>query len=129
MQVPVRVLCVDDSEDLLHVMTVAIGAQPDLELAGVLRSADGLIEALAGMRPDVVLLDLTMPGRDPLGAMREASEQHPRARTIVLSGYDDPWRIKLAADYGAWGYIAKDAPFDRLFDAIRAVARGEVVFP
>lgn len=123
-----RVLCVDDSEDLRDLLIVAIGAEPDMESVGALDCADDLVGQIAALRPHVVLMDLTMPGRDPLDAMKEAADKHPDSRTVVLSGYDDPERVALAADHGAWGFLPKDAPLDRMFDAIRTVARGEVVF-
>lgn len=121
-----RILVVDDSDDLASMLSVLLGGEPDMECAGRLSSADALAGVLAERRPDVVLMDLTMPGRDPLDAMADASARFPESRFIVLSGYDDPRRVDEAVDRGAWGFVSKHGDMEKLLGAIRAVASGQV---
>jgi DNA-binding NarL/FixJ family response regulator len=121
-----RVLVVDDSDDLAAMLAVVLDAEPDLECSGRLPSADDLAGALAEQKPDVVLMDLTMPGRDPMEAMADASARFPESRFVVLSGYDDPRRVDDAVSRGAWGFVSKHGDIDKLLGAIRAVAGGRV---
>lgn len=94
---------------------------------GVLDSADALIERVLEARPDVVLLDLTMPGKDPLMAIRELAVAAPWCRVLAFSGYDDDERMMNIAAAGAWGLVSKDADPTRVTKAIRRVAAGEFV--
>src|SRR5438552_2900001 len=122
----IRVLCVDDSQDLCTMFAAFIDSEPDLENVGILNSADGLPEAIKHHRPDVVLLDLTMPGRDPLEALEEASKAHPESRIVIVSGYDDAERINTAIDRGAWGFVSKHGNAKQVIQCIRKVAGGEM---
>lgn len=121
-----RVLIIDDNDDLSTMLTVLIGHEHDLECVGRLASADLLLESIAEHEPDILLMDLTMPGRDPLEAMSAAAARYPQCRAIVLSGYDDPDRVEAAVNSGAWGFVSKDGQLDMILKAIRAVRTGEV---
>ncbi len=123
---PIRVLCVDDSPDVAEVLEATVQAESDMESVGMLGSADSLDAEIASRHPDVALLDLTMPGRDPMDALQEASVSHPEVRTVAVSGYDDQSRVDAAFQRGAWGFVAKDAGVPTLLDAISTVARGGV---
>jgi DNA-binding NarL/FixJ family response regulator len=105
---------------------VLIEGESDMIPVGKLASADLLLESLADKRPDVVVMDLTMPGRDPLEAMTEASVRFPNSRFIVLSGYDNEAPVNDAIDCGAWGFVSKHDDVQKILEAVRAVARGEV---
>lgn len=122
----IEVLIVDDSDDLAQVLEFLIDGEADMRCAGRLCNADGLIESVGDVRPRVVLLDLTMPGRSPLEAMSEASGRFPETRFVVLSGYDDPARVDEAVQRGAWGFVSKHGDVATIVRAIRAVAGGEV---
>jgi DNA-binding NarL/FixJ family response regulator len=125
----IRVLCVDDNTDVCEVLCGVIDAEPDMECAGQLHSADLLSDEVASSKPDVVLLDLTMPGREPLDALRDSAERSPQTRIMVLSGHSDPEWVNKATDRGAWGYLSKDAGMTELLSAIRRVHAGECVLP
>lgn len=126
---PIRVLCVDDNAKLAAAWDMLVRMQPDMELAGVLESADTLVARALELRPDVVLLDLTMDGRDPLDAAAELRRTLPSARVLIYSGYSEQALIDRAMDAGAWGFVCKDDEPDRILAAIRAVARGETALP
>ena len=126
---PTRVLCVDDNADVAELMRLAIDHETDMECVGCLGSADRLLDVAAETRADVVVLDATMPGRDPLDALREAHARLPAVRVLVYSGYDDQESVDRAIEAGVWGYLSKDAGPDRLVAAIRTIRGGEFVGP
>jgi DNA-binding NarL/FixJ family response regulator len=127
----IRVLWVDDSPDLLSAYTRLVRRTPGLEMIGTLDSADDLVSESARLSPDVVVIDLTMPGKEPLSAVTELSGKLPNVRSIVFSGYDDHATVQSAVDAGAWGLVPKlkgGLPGDVL-GAIRRVIQGEMCFP
>jgi len=95
---------------------------------GKLASADSLASTLSALKPDIVLIDLTMPGRDPLDAIKQATSQFPTTRFIVLSGYDDQAVVERAVDQGAWGFVSKHDDILLVLSAIRTVAAGGTYF-
>jgi len=128
---PTRVLCVDDNADMTAVLRIMIDAQPTMECAGCLDSADDLVAKVRRVSPPphVVLLDATMPGQDPLLAMTELSREIPGIKTIIYSGHDDPEFIDRAMSAGAWGCISKRDDPDTVLRAVREVAAGRVYWP
>lgn len=94
---------------------------------GTLPRADDLGVTLSNTPSDVVLLDLSMPGKDPIAALREISASYPQTRVIIFTGHSERERVDLAFDAGAWGYVSKSQPTERLIQAIRGVTEGEVV--
>jgi len=123
----ISVLCVDDNPTLAGLYKLAIDMEPGMASAGTLHRADGLVEEVQRRGPDIVLLDLSMPGRDPIQALEELSERCPSTRTIVFSAYDDSASVDRAVEAGAWGYVSKDRDPEEVLDVIRQVARGEFV--
>src|SRR5690606_34784941 len=89
---PVSLLIVDDSRGLVEVFTLTARLEPGIRVVGSLFSADRLVERIGELSPDVALVDLTMPGKDPLEAVREAAAAHPATRCLICSGYHDPER-------------------------------------
>ena len=120
------VLVVDDSGDLATILAMLLNSEADITCIGTISSADTLVDTVLEMKPDVVLLDLTMPGRNPLDAMSETAERAPHSRFIVHSGYDDLPRIERAIDRGAWGFVSKHDGPQRVVEAVRTVAAGQV---
>jgi DNA-binding NarL/FixJ family response regulator len=122
---PTRVLCVDDNRDIVMLLEMAINSAPDMCSAGALYRADRLLEHVESSRPDVVLLDLSMPGEDPIAIARELANRWPETRTIVFSAYDDQEVLQQVVDAGASGYVRKGENVTAILDAIRRVMRGE----
>jgi DNA-binding NarL/FixJ family response regulator len=127
MTVPIRLLVVDDSRDLLDVLRLTVRREPDIEVVGALESADRVLEVLGECGADVVLIDLTMPGKPPLEAVREVGERFPAVRTVVYSGYDDAETVRQAAEAGARGFASKHHDLQTVLDIVRRVAGGETV--
>jgi two-component system response regulator DesR len=122
MERKIRVLCVDDDAATRTLNALIVGAEPDMECVASLPSAAELAQALAVERPDVVLLDLRMPGPDPMEALRDAARSHPQARVVVFSGLDDPDSVAEAFASGAAAYLSKDAPPEEMLATIRRLA-------
>jgi len=114
-----RVLCVDDSPDIGKMLARLIREQPDLEDAGVLDRAEGLVDEVIGRRADVVVLDLTMPGFDPVVVIRALAVRLPSCRVIAFSGYDDPDTKDEVRCAGAWGLVSKHGESADIIRAIR----------
>ncbi|MFN0090310.1 MAG: response regulator [Acidimicrobiales bacterium] len=121
---PIRVVVVDDHHVVRAGLEQLLGTAPGIELVGM--AADGLeaMQLVAALSPDVVLMDLSMPNLDGVGATRQLMDAHPELRVVVLTSFSDQRRILDALDAGASGYLLKHASAEELFDAIRAAALG-----
>lgn len=121
-----RILIVDDHAILRAGLRLLLDAQPDLAVVGEAGDALHGVDLARALQPDVVLLDITMPGQgglDTLPAMRRAV---PHARILMLTMHDDEGYLRRALQAGAAGYVLKKAADSELITAVRAVARGEV---
>ena len=125
----IRVLVADDNRDLADMLAYVIGIEPAMECVGCVQSADHLAEEIRALRPDVLVLDAKMPGRDPLAVVTELGPEFPGVRAIFYSGYDDPDFVERIIDAGAWGFVSKRHQAAAVIEAIRSVAAGKVVFP
>jgi DNA-binding NarL/FixJ family response regulator len=123
----ISVMLVDDHP------VVRVGLRGMLEAADALRvvgeagSGDEALVLVAALHPDVVLMDLRMPGTDGVAATARIVERHPLVKVLVLTTYDTDADILRAVEAGATGYLLKDTPVAVLVAAIRAAARGETV--
>jgi DNA-binding NarL/FixJ family response regulator len=124
----IGILCTDDNVALAESLRCLIEQEPDLRWLGHLVSTDGLIDEVRRHEPDVLLLDLALPGEDPFELMKKMDRLGLAARVLVLSGFISAEYVERAMDSGAWGYVAKDEGPDALIAAIRRVAAGEVAF-
>src|SRR6185436_7935591 len=107
-------------------LRLLIGAQPDLEVVGEAADGAAAIEAARRTRPDVVLLDLGLPGAGGIAILGALADACPVARVLILTMHDEPAYLRAALDGGARGYVLKHAADTELIDAIRAVAGGRV---
>jgi DNA-binding NarL/FixJ family response regulator len=120
----IRVVIVDDHAVLRAGLEQLLAGQPDLEVVGTAASGGEAVQVVRDLRPDVVLMDLQMPGVDGVSATREIVAER-LADVLVLTSYSDAERIVGALDAGAMGYLLKDADPDEVLTGIRSVARGE----
>lgn len=123
----IRVLCVDDNPLVADAVTTRLDLAGGFECVGHLLDATTLLDEVARLRPDVVLMDLDMPGAEPFEMMRMLSGTHPDTRVLVLSGHVRRDLLDRAIEYGAWGYLSKNDDAETLVAAIRRVAAGEFV--
>ncbi len=123
-----RILLVDDQRLVRAGLRMLVEAAPDLEVAG--EAADGVaaVRAAAELRPDLVLMDLRMPGLDGVGATRQILAAHPESKVLVLTTFDDDEHLFPALAAGASGYLVKDTEPADLLAAIRRVRAGELLF-
>lgn len=120
----IRVLVVDDHPVVRHGIVSILRWEPDIELVG--EAADGLeaVRLILEQRPDVVLLDLRLPGLPGVDVMRQVRAQLPGVRFLVLTTYDTDKYIGTALTAGAQGYLLKDATPDELARAVRSLMEG-----
>jgi DNA-binding NarL/FixJ family response regulator len=125
--VRIRLLLADDHPVVRAGLSGMLAAEDDLEVVGEAADGDEACALAAELRPDVVLMDLRMPGAGGLTAIRQLSADQPGVRVVVLTTYDSDADILPAVEAGAAGYLLKDTPRDTLVGAIFAAARGETV--
>ncbi|MEU1167444.1 response regulator transcription factor [Streptomyces sp. NPDC005921] len=123
----VHVLIVDDHPVVRFGLRGMLEAYEDLRVVGEAGSGDEAVVLAATTHPDVVLMDLRMPGTDGATATARIRQEHPGIRVLVLTTYEGDADILTAIEAGATGYLLKDTPIGTLTDAIRAAARGETV--
>jgi DNA-binding NarL/FixJ family response regulator len=124
---PIRLLLADDHPVVRAGLSGMLAAEADLEIVG--EAADGAqaCTLARALRPDVVLMDLRMPGMDGVTATAAITAELPQVRVLILTTYDTDADIVRAVEAGASGYLLKDTPRLELAAAVRAAARGETV--
>jgi two-component system, NarL family, response regulator NreC len=121
----IRVVIVDDHAILRAGLRRVLEAEPDIEVVGEAESADrAVFEAISG-QPDIVLMDVMMPGKTGIEGMPAVLSAVPNAKILVLSMQDDPHYVREAFAAGAAGYVLKEAADSEVVGAVRAVAAGE----
>jgi DNA-binding NarL/FixJ family response regulator len=123
----IRILIVDDHPVVREGLAGMLAGQPDFAVVGEAKDGAEAVEMDARLRPDVLLMDLRMPGMDGVAAIEVVRGKRPSANILVLTTYDSDADIVRAIEAGATGYLLKDTPREELFRAIRAAAKGESV--
>ena len=126
MSEPIRILIVDDHPVVRDGIRGMFTGDDDFEVIGEAGDGAEAIAKAAALRPDVVLMDLRMPGTDGVAAT-EAIVKQGTARVLVLTTYDTETHVLPAIEAGATGYLLKDTPRDELIRGVRAAAAGESV--
>lgn len=122
---PIRLLIVDDHPMVADGIEAILEGYDDIEVVGVLCNGQEAIDQVETLNPDVILLDLNMPGVGGLTATEIILERRPETRILILSMHDSPEYISSALSHGARGYVLKDVPTEEIKTAIDAVMRGE----
>ena len=120
----IRVLIVDDHEIVREGLQTLLTEESDIEVIGGARDGAEGVRAAAALRPQVVLMDLAMPGMDGIEAIRQVRAACAECRVLVLTSFVDDRRVLEAIQAGATGYLMKDVLKPDLLDAIRAAAQG-----
>ncbi len=125
---PLRVLIADDHPLFRKGMRALLTAMPGTEVVGEATTGQEAIELAAELQPDVILMDLQMPGINGIEATRQILHTSPHIRILVVTLFEDDASIFTALRAGARGYILKDAKEEEMLRAIRAVGSGEAIF-
>ena len=120
----IRVLIVDDHAVLRSGLRMLLEAQPDLHVVGEAGTTAQALELLASLAPNVITLDLSMPGQGGISSIEKLRAAAPAARILVLTMHDDPAYVRAAIAMGVMGYVVKSAADTELISAIRSVAAG-----
>jgi DNA-binding NarL/FixJ family response regulator len=120
----IRILVVDDHE-VVRCGIKSLVADTDIEVVAEAASSDEAVRMASEYKPDVVLMDIRMPGGDGLTALGRIKLDYPDMPVLVLSTYDNPTYVARAVALGAAGYVLKGAPRERLIETIQVAARGE----
>ncbi|MDX8349695.1 MULTISPECIES: response regulator transcription factor [unclassified Cognatiyoonia] len=120
-----RVLIVDDHPMVTEGIQAILESYDDISVVGTLGNGQEAVDRVNELAPDVILMDLNMPGLSGLNATEMILEERPNTRILVLSMHDSPEYISTALSHGARGYILKDVPTDEIKTAIETVMDGQ----
>ena len=124
---PVTVVVVDDQSAVREGLVLLLGTLPGITVAGEAADGDAAVELVATVKPQVILMDLNMPGTNGVTATRRITTGHPGTRVVVLTTYADDESIIGALQAGALGYLTKDATRAEIGRAVQAAAAGHAV--
>lgn len=127
MSEPIRVLAADDQRVVREGLALLLSLLPGVEVAGTAADGAEALALVAALRPDVVLMDLRMPGVDGVEATRRLRAEHPSVKVIVLTTYADDRSVVGALQAGAVGYLTKDAGANEIRQALERVRDGQAV--
>ena len=125
---PLRVLIADDHLLFRDGLRALLKAAPDTELVGEATTGEEAVTLAADLQPDVVLMDIQMPGGNGIEATRRIVRDSPHIRVLMVTMYEDDNSVFTAMRAGARGYLLKGAKYDEVLRAIRAVGAGEAIF-
>ena len=120
---PIRVLCVEDHAFLVDGLRARFEIEADIKCVGHLESAERLVAVAQELRPDIVLMDIEMPGPDPFETVVDLMRILPGSRVVFLSAYIRDHYLSAAVNAGAFGYFSKSDETDEIIEGIRTVAR------
>jgi two-component system, NarL family, response regulator len=126
---PIKILVIEDNLIARLGTVTLLQTQPDFQIVAEVDGGESGLQAYQGLRPDVVLVDLRMPGMDGLAVLRELAKKKPPGRALVLSHYDGDQDVFEAMKAGALGYLSKETNRAALFEAIREIAQGRRYMP
>src|ERR1041384_6707303 len=121
----IKILLVDDQPLFREGLRTLLSVHSDFDVVGEAGNGEEALRLVRSLRPSVVLMDLQMPVLDGVAATHRLHEEYPQCRVIVLTTFDDDEKVFDGLRAGAVGYLLKDAPSEKLAEAIRVAARGE----
>lgn len=121
----IRLLIIDDHEMVREGLKAMLTAEADFEIVGDAANAEQALELIEHLRPDVILLDVRLPGESGIDVCRTVTERYPETAVIILTTFTDETLVAQCIQAGARGFIVKDIERFDLKRSIRAVARGE----
>lgn len=124
----IRILIADDHLVYREGVRALLAPESELSIVGEAGGGDEVVSLAGQLQPDVVLMDLKMPGLNGIEATRSVLAANPRIRVLVITMFDDDDSVFAAMRAGASGYLLKDADQEEMIRAIRAVSRGEAIF-
>ncbi|MGY0485602.1 response regulator [Streptomyces sp. WG-D5] len=123
----IRVVVADDQDVVRAGFTALLNTQPDVTVVGGAPGGADAVRVCRSVRPDLVLMDVRMPGMDGIEATRRITRDLPATRIVMLTTFDLDEYVYDALAAGASGFLLKDMPAERLFEAVRVVAAGEAL--
>jgi len=123
----IKVLLVDDQNLVRQGVQALLELADDIEVIGEAKSGQEAVDMIPQVKPDVVLLDMRMPGMSGLDVLHELSQANQLPPTIILTTFDDEELILAGVKAGAKGYLLKDVPLEELVDGIKQVAAGKTI--
>ncbi|THJ75560.1 response regulator [Candidatus Frankia alpina] len=123
----IRVLLADDQHLVRGALAALLSLEDDIEVVGQVGRGDEVVSQVGALRPDVVLMDVEMPGIDGLAAAAAVRATAPATQVLIVTTFGRTGYLRRAMEAGALGFVVKDAPAEALAAAIRRVARGERV--
>ena len=124
----IRIFIADDHELVRYALRNLLEAEDDFEVVGEAEDGESAVEGVVDLSPDVLLLDLRMPGMDGIDVCRELTDKESETRVLILTSFDDDEEVFGVLAVGACGYILKDTRPDSVVQAVRSVADGNSVF-
>ncbi|HEY4772510.1 MAG TPA: response regulator transcription factor [Steroidobacteraceae bacterium] len=121
----ISVLLVDDHAVVRMGFRLLLQSQPDISVVAEAESGEAACQCYLELQPDVVVMDLAMPGMGGIEALRRIRAHHPQARVLTLSAQDDPMHARRALREGALGFLSKRSAPEALIDAVTTVAAGQ----
>jgi DNA-binding NarL/FixJ family response regulator len=125
---PLRVLIVDDHPLFRSGLRALLGTLPDTAVAGEATTGEEAVASAAELQPDVIVMDLQMPGVSGIDATRRILDTSPHIGILVVTMFEDDYSVFAAMRAGAKGYVLKDMDEEDMLHAIRAVGKGEAIF-
>ena len=121
----ISIVLADDHTVVRRALRLLLEEEPGFEVVAEAEDADGAVRYLRGHKPDVLILDLNMPGRPSLEAIGDMQEASPQTKIVVLTMQQEPAFARRALQQGVLGYVLKEAADDELVQAVRSAAAGE----
>ncbi len=123
---PWRVLCVDDNELVASALQRRMQKEPLLRWSGVVSDGSAVLQTVRDVSPDIVLMDIDMPGVDSFTLVERLAAESPDVRVLMFSGHVTSEYIDRALNCGAWGYLSKNEDVAELLQGVLKAARGEI---